>query len=365
MRADTGRGNMGKYIIALDQGTTSSRCILFDREGKICSVAQKEFTQIYPQPGWVEHDPMEIWSSQLAVAMEAMGKIGAHYSDISAIGITNQRETTIVWDKETGEPVYNAIVWQCRRTADQIEQLKKAGWGEKIRERTGLIPDAYFSGSKISWILDHVEGCLLYTSGIDISVGSVMALAGVMTAKNMTSVGIIPALILACAAAVVVGCVNGFCVGKLRLQAMVITLGMQLAVRGAAQVLCGGRDIYFNRLGKVGEELALWGSYKIGGVVPIQLVPIIISVIFVWILADKTVLGRQIQAVGDSIKSSSLAGINAARTLMIVYGLSAFLAAFAGLFQAARVTVAAGSSLGQLAELDAIAACLLYTSRCV
>lgn len=158
LRADTGRGNMGKYIIALDQGTTSSRCILFDREGKICSVAQKEFTQIYPQPGWVEHDPMEIWSSQLAVAMEAMGKIGAHYSDISAIGITNQRETTIVWDKETGEPVYNAIVWQCRRTADQIEQLKKAGWGEKIRERTGLIPDAYFSGSKISWILDHVEG---------------------------------------------------------------------------------------------------------------------------------------------------------------------------------------------------------------
>ena len=121
-------------------------------------MAQKEFTQIYPQPGWVEHDPMEIWSSQLAVAMEAMGKIGAHYSDISAIGITNQRETTIVWDKETGEPVYNAIVWQCRRTADQIEQLKKAGWGEKIRERTGLIPDAYFSGSKISWILDHVEG---------------------------------------------------------------------------------------------------------------------------------------------------------------------------------------------------------------
>ena len=200
---------------------------------------------------------------------------------------------------------------------------------------------------------------VISTGGIDISVGSVMALAGVMTAKNMTSVGIIPALILACAAALLVGCINGFCVGKLRLQAMVITLGMQLAVRGAAQVLCGGRDIYFNRLGKVGEELALWGSYKIGGVVPIQLVPIIISVIFVWILADKTVLGRQIQAVGDSIKSSSLAGINAARTLMIVYGLSAFLAAFAGLFQAARVTVAAGSSLGQLAELDAIAAVVI------
>ena len=149
---------MGKYVIALDQGTTSSRCILFDKEGNICSVAQKEFTQIYPQPGWVEHDPMEIWSSQLAVAMEAMGKIGAHYSDIAAIGITNQRETTIIWDKDTGEPVYNAIVWQCRRTADRIERLKAEGWEEKIRERTGLIPDAYFSGSKIEWILDHVEG---------------------------------------------------------------------------------------------------------------------------------------------------------------------------------------------------------------
>ncbi len=200
---------------------------------------------------------------------------------------------------------------------------------------------------------------VISTGGIDISVGSVMALAGVMTAKNMTSMGIIPALILACAAAVAVGCINGFCVGELKLQAMVITLGMQLAVRGAAQVLCGGRDIYFNRLGEVGEELALWGSYKIGGVVPIQLVPILISVAVVWVLADRTVLGRQIQAVGDSIKSSSLAGINAARTLMIVYGLSAFLAAFAGLFQAARVTVAAGSSLGQLAELDAIAAVVI------
>ena len=149
---------MGKYVIALDQGTTSSRCILFDREGSICSVAQKEFTQIFPQPGWVEHNPMEIWSSQLSVALEAMGKIGAHYSDIAAIGITNQRETTIVWDKETGEPVYNAIVWQCRRTADRIEKLKADGMEEKIRERTGLIPDAYFSGSKIAWILDQRRG---------------------------------------------------------------------------------------------------------------------------------------------------------------------------------------------------------------
>ena len=149
---------MAKYVIALDQGTTSSRCILFDQQGTICSVAQKEFTQIYPQPGWVEHNPMEIWSSQLSVTMEAMGKIGAHYSDIAAIGITNQRETTIVWDRDTGEPVYNAIVWQCRRTADRIEKLKKDGLEEKVIDRTGLIPDAYFSGSKIEWILDHVKG---------------------------------------------------------------------------------------------------------------------------------------------------------------------------------------------------------------
>lgn len=149
---------MSKYVVALDQGTTSSRCILFDKQGTICSVAQKEFTQIYPHPGWVEHDPMEIWSTQLAVTTEAMGKIGAHYSDIAAIGITNQRETTIVWDRDTGLPIYNAIVWQCRRTADRIEKLKADGWEHKIRQKTGLIPDAYFSGSKIEWILDHVEG---------------------------------------------------------------------------------------------------------------------------------------------------------------------------------------------------------------
>lgn len=149
---------MPKYIISLDQGTTSSRCILFDQQGDICSAAQKEFTQIYPQPGWVEHDPMEIWSTQLSVTMEAMGKLGAHYSDIAAIGITNQRETTIVWDRETGKPVYNAIVWQCRRTADRIEDLRRDGMQEKIMERTGLIPDAYYSGSKLEWILNHVEG---------------------------------------------------------------------------------------------------------------------------------------------------------------------------------------------------------------
>lgn len=149
---------MGKYVMAMDQGTTSSRCILFDRDGNICSLAQKEFAQYYPKPGWVEHDPHEIWSSQMAVATEAMGRIGADAGDIAAIGITNQRETTIVWDKRTGNPIYPAIVWQCRRTADMIEELKKDGFAEKIREKTGLIPDAYFSGTKIKWILDYVDG---------------------------------------------------------------------------------------------------------------------------------------------------------------------------------------------------------------
>lgn len=147
-----------KYMIALDQGTTSSRCILFDRQGTICSMAQKEFTQIYPEPGWVEHDPMEIWSSQFSVMTEAMSKIGVSGEQIAGIGITNQRETTIVWNKKTGEPVYHAIVWQCRRTADRIQKLVSDGLGEIVRERTGLIPDAYFSASKIWWILEHVPG---------------------------------------------------------------------------------------------------------------------------------------------------------------------------------------------------------------
>ncbi len=149
---------MGKYMMALDQGTTSSRCILFDKKGKICSIAQKEFNQIYPVPGWVEHNPMEIWSSQLAVATEAMALLGVNAEEISGIGITNQRETTIIWDKKTGEPVYNAIVWQCRRTADRIDALNEEGYGDIIREKTGLIPDAYFSATKITWILDNVEG---------------------------------------------------------------------------------------------------------------------------------------------------------------------------------------------------------------
>ena len=149
---------MGKYVMALDQGTTSSRCILFDHEGRICSIAKKEFTQYYPKPGWVEHDPHEIWSSQMAVAMEAMSMIGADAEDIDSIGITNQRETTIVWDKRTGNPVFPAIVWQCRRTADMIDQMKADGFDKVIREKTGLVPDAYFSATKIKWILENVNG---------------------------------------------------------------------------------------------------------------------------------------------------------------------------------------------------------------
>ena len=149
---------MEKYIMALDQGTTSSRCILFNKKGDICSIAQREFEQIYPQPGWVEHDPMDIWSSQISVAAEAMSKIGATAKEIAAIGITNQRETTIVWDKQTGKPVYNAIVWQCRRTSDMIDALQEEGFDKVLREKTGLIPDAYFSATKLKWILDHVAG---------------------------------------------------------------------------------------------------------------------------------------------------------------------------------------------------------------
>ncbi|MGM9535626.1 MAG: glycerol kinase GlpK, partial [Intestinibacter sp.] len=148
---------MSKYIMALDAGTTSNRCILFDKKGQVISVAQKEFTQYFPKPGWVEHDANEIWSSQLGVAVEAMAKIGATADDIAAIGITNQRETTIVWDKNTGEPVYHAIVWQCRRTSEYCDELKEKGLTDKFREKTGLIIDAYFSGTKLKWILDNVE----------------------------------------------------------------------------------------------------------------------------------------------------------------------------------------------------------------
>nr|WP_318661104.1 glycerol kinase GlpK [uncultured Treponema sp.] len=149
---------MMKYIMALDAGTTSNRCILFNKKGEICSVAQREFKQIYPKPGWVEHDANEIWSTQFGVVAEAMAKIGAEAKDIAAIGITDQRETTIVWDKNTGEPVYNAIVWQCRRTSEYCDSLKAKKLEKKIQQKTGLIIDAYFSATKLKWILDNVKG---------------------------------------------------------------------------------------------------------------------------------------------------------------------------------------------------------------
>ena len=149
---------MDKYILALDQGTTSSRAILFDSEQNIVGISQKEFTQIYPREGWVEHDAMEIWSSQYAVMMEVIAQTGVSPADVAAIGITNQRETTILWDKATGRPIHNAIVWQCRRTAEIVDGLLEKGLGDHIRAVTGLVPDAYFSGTKIKWILDHVEG---------------------------------------------------------------------------------------------------------------------------------------------------------------------------------------------------------------
>lgn len=159
-----------QYIMSLDQGTTSSRCILFDKAGNICSVAQMEFHQIFPQPSWVEHDALEIWDTMLEVSHAAMEKLGVTAADIAAIGITNQRETTVLWDKETGEPIHNAIVWQCRRTSNMIDKIVKDGNGDMIREKTGLVPDAYFSGSKIKWLLDNVpsartkaaEGKLLF-----------------------------------------------------------------------------------------------------------------------------------------------------------------------------------------------------------
>ena len=149
---------MSKYVMALDSGTTSNRCILFNEKGEMCSMAQKEFTQYFPKPGWVEHNAEEIWSSQLEVAQQAMANINATAADIAAIGITNQRETTIVWDKESGEPVYQAIVWQCRRTSEYCDSLKEKGLTDKFREKTGLVIDAYFSGTKVKWILDNVEG---------------------------------------------------------------------------------------------------------------------------------------------------------------------------------------------------------------
>ena len=149
---------MKKYIMALDSGTTSNRCILFDIEGNMRSVAQKEFTQYFPQPGWVEHDANEIWQSQLSVAREALRKIGASYDEVAAIGITNQRETTVVWDRATGQPICNAIVWQCRRTSDYADELKEKGLTETFRQKTGLVIDPYFSATKLRWILQNIDG---------------------------------------------------------------------------------------------------------------------------------------------------------------------------------------------------------------
>lgn len=164
---------MGKYIIALDQGTTSSRAIVFDNEQNILGVAQKETTQIYPKEGWVEHNPMEIWASQYGVLQEVIAKTNINVNDIAAIGITNQRETTIVWDKNTGEPVYNAIVWQCRRSSNMIDKIVADGHGDYIREATGLVPDAYFSGTKIKWILDNVKGAREKAENGDLLFGTV------------------------------------------------------------------------------------------------------------------------------------------------------------------------------------------------
>ena len=149
---------MKKYLLALDQGTTSSRCIVFDQNGNLCSKAQREFRQIFPEDGWVEHDASEIWASQMSVAVEAMLKIGISAKDVAGIGITNQRETVVVWDKNTGMPIYNAIVWQCRRTAAYCDELRAQGYSDEIRARTGLLIDSYFSATKLKWILDHVEG---------------------------------------------------------------------------------------------------------------------------------------------------------------------------------------------------------------
>src|ERR1700736_2017692 len=147
-----------KYLLALDQGTTSSRALVVDHAGKVVAVAQKEFTQIFPQPGWVEHDPKEIWASQIGVASEALSRAGASTKDVAGIGITNQRETAIVWDRKTGEPIHNAIVWQDRRTAPFCDKLRAAGHAKVIQEKSGLVIDAYFSGTKINWLLDNVPG---------------------------------------------------------------------------------------------------------------------------------------------------------------------------------------------------------------
>lgn len=164
---------MNQYILALDQGTTSSRAVVFDQKGTIISVAQKEFTQIFPQPGWVEHDPSEIWATQAGMAAEAVSKKGLKGEQMAAIGITNQRETVVVWDRNTGEPIYNAIVWQDKRTADYCDELKSQGKSQMIREKTGLVIDSYFSGTKVKWILDHVEGAREKANAGDLVLGTI------------------------------------------------------------------------------------------------------------------------------------------------------------------------------------------------
>ena len=162
-----------QYILSLDQGTTSSRAIIFDKQGNIIAVAQKEFKQIFPQPGWVEHDPNEIWSTQIGVAAEAVSKAGLTVQSIAAIGITNQRETTVVWDKHTGHPIHNAIVWQDRRTASYCDELKRNGHAQLIQQKTGLVIDAYFSGSKLKWILDNVEGARAKAANDELCFGTI------------------------------------------------------------------------------------------------------------------------------------------------------------------------------------------------
>lgn len=164
---------MEKYILALDQGTTSSRAIIFDKKGSIISVAQKEFTQYFPKPGWVEHDPLEIWSSQAGVAAEAIAKKGLNVENIAAIGITNQRETVVVWNKKTGKPIYNAIVWQDKRTSDYCDELKNQGHEQSIRQKTGLVIDSYFSGTKVKWILDNVAGARQKAEAGDLILGTI------------------------------------------------------------------------------------------------------------------------------------------------------------------------------------------------
>ena len=162
-----------KYILSLDQGTTSSRAIIYNEQGTICAVAQKEYRQIFPQPGWVEHNPMDIWSSQISVVSEVIAKCGVQPEQIDALGITNQRETTIIWDRETGKPIHNAIVWQDHRTAEMCDELKREGYGEMVKQKTGLEIDAYFSATKIKWILDHVRGARRRAAKGELAFGTV------------------------------------------------------------------------------------------------------------------------------------------------------------------------------------------------